>query len=134
MLILRAVAVLSLSATLGGCVTPPHPATPSPQAAVAAPVSAPVTADGMYRGTSTRFLAQRRDCPHPGLITLYVQDRQFEYRWNQQLYVTAAIDPDGTVRGQGADVTLAGHREGHTIDGDITSGGCGLHFTARKEF
>jgi len=126
----RASAVLGLGLAMVGCTATPPPAVLPTSAAVVPAISL----DGIYRGTSTRFRADRRDCPHPGLITLYVQDGQFEYRWTPQIYVPATIDPDGTVRGQGSDVTLAGHRDGNTIDGDITNGACGLHFTARKTF
>lgn len=126
----RTLIALGFCAAAAGCATAPPPAaTPVGQQAPPA-----VTTDGTYRGTSTRFQADRRDCPHPGLVTLYVQDRQFEYRWKPQLYIPAVIQPDGTVSGTGADVTLAGHRDGNTIDGDITNGACGLHFTTHKTF
>lgn len=125
-------AVVGLCTAVTGCTAPPA----ARQTASTATTNAPAApdADGLYRGTSTRFRADRRDCPHPGLITLYVQDHQFEYRWTPQLYVAAVIDPDGTVHGQAPDVTLAGHRDGATLDGDVTNGACGLHFTAHKEF
>jgi hypothetical protein len=66
------------------------------------------------------------------MVTLYVQGHQFWYRWSPELYVDAAIDPDGTVHGIGPDVSLNGRRDGGTIDADVTNGACGLHFTARK--
>ena len=126
----RAVLVLAACGSVAACAgKPPESATASPTAAVTAPR---IATDGTYQGTSTRFQADRRDCPHPGLVTLYVQDHQFEYRWTPQLYVDAAIDPDGTVHGIGPDVTLNGRHDGATIDGDVTNGACGLHFTARK--
>jgi len=126
----RVVLVLAACGSVAACAgKPPAPAAPPPTAAVTAPR---IATDGTYQGTSTRFQADRRDCPHPGLVTLYVQDHQFEYRWTPQLYVDAAIDPDGTVHGIGPDVTLNGRRDGATIDGDVTNGACGLHFTARK--
>jgi len=126
----RAVLVLVACGSVAACAGKPSaPAAPPPAAAVTAPR---IATDGTYQGTSTRFQADRRDCPHPGLVTLYVQDHQFEYRWTPELYVDAAIDPDGTVHGIGPDVTLNGRRDGATIDGDVTNGACGLHFTARK--
>jgi hypothetical protein len=126
----RAVLVLAACGSLAtACASKPPDSAAPPVAAVTAPR---VATDGTYFGTSTRFQADRRDCPHPGLVTLYVQDHQFEYRWSPELYVDAAIDPDGTVHGVGPDVTLNGRREGATIDGDVTNGACGLHFTARK--
>ena len=51
--------------------------------------------------TSTRFLAQSRTCPHPGVVTLYVQDGKFYYRWDYATWVDGSIDPDGAVHGQG---------------------------------
>jgi hypothetical protein len=128
MLIARAVLVLAACGSMVACASRP----PEPAASTAAAAAPRVATDGTYRGTSTRFQANRRDCPHPGLVTLYVQDHQFEYRWSPELYVDAAIDPDGTVHGIGPDVTLNGRRYGGTIDGDVTNGACGLHFTARK--
>jgi len=125
----RAVLVLAACGSVAACAGKP----PEPDASsVAAATALRVPTDGTYRGTSTRFQADRRDCPHPGLVTLYVQDHQFEYRWTPQLYVDAVIDPDGTVHGGGLDVTLNGRRDGATINGDVTNGPCGLHFTARK--
>ncbi|HEY6433770.1 MAG TPA: hypothetical protein VIZ17_17460 [Acetobacteraceae bacterium] len=124
----RNLIAVGVCAAAAGCATAPPAPAPVAQQKPA------VSTDGTYRGTSTRFQADRRDCPHPGLVTLYVQDRQFEYRWKPQLYITAVIQPDGTVSGTGADVTLAGHQDDGTIDGDITNGACGLHFTAHKTF
>ncbi len=127
---LRAAMMLAACAGAAACAarTPPPPA---PAALVTAPR---IATDGTYRGTSTRFQADRRDCPHPGLVTLYVQDHRFEYRWNAELYVDAVIDPDGTVHGMGPDVTLTGRRDGATLDGDVSDGACGLHFTTHKSF
>ncbi len=109
---------------------PPAPATPVAQAV--AP-SADAVADGVYNGTSTRFQADRRDCPHPGLVTLVVQAQRFEFRWSYGISVDAAVDPDGSVRGLGPDLTLTGRLDGRTLSGDVTNGACGLHFTARRE-
>ena len=39
------------------------------------PFAPPATIDGVYRGTSTRFQADSRACPHPGLVTLYRAER-----------------------------------------------------------
>jgi len=113
-----------LGALLFACAPAPDPA-PKP-AAPPAPV-APV--DGVYRGTSTRYLAQSRTCPHPGLVTLYVQDGQFFYRWDYATWVNANVESDGTVHGQAEAVTLQGRRDGKRMEGDITNGLCGLHFT-----
>ena len=112
----------ALGAVLFACAPPPPPK-PVPPPRPAVPV------DGVYRGTSTRFLAQSRTCPHPGLVTLYVQDARFYYRWDYATWIDAHIDPDGSVHGQGPRITLLGKRDGRHMDGDITNGLCGLHFT-----
>jgi hypothetical protein len=113
----------AFSAALFAC-TPPPPPAPKP-----APAPPAVPVDGVYRGTSTRYLAQNRTCPHPGVVTLYVQDGQFFYRWDYATWVTASIDPDGTVHGQANEISLLGKRDGRHMEGDITNGVCGLHFT-----
>jgi hypothetical protein len=130
----RTVAILAACVGLAGCAgkAPPAPAAPATQATTSVPAPPRITTDGTYRGTSTRFQADRRDCPHPGLVTLYVQDHQFEYRWRPDIYIDAIIDPDGTVHGIGPDATLNGRRDGATIAGDVTNGACGLHFTTEK--
>jgi hypothetical protein len=104
-------------------VPPPKPAAP--------PAPAPTT-NGVYRGTSTRFQADSRSCPHPGLVTLYVQNGQFSYRWDYATWVDSSVDPDGTVRGQAERITLLGKLDGKRMDGDVTNGTCGLHFTVTR--
>ena len=83
-------------------------------------------------GTSTRFRAERRDCPHPGLVRLTVQDGHFQYRWDFRTMVDSTVDPDDSVHGQAANITLAGRRAGTRIEGDVTNGYCGLHFTVTR--
>lgn len=116
----------ALAAVLSACAAP----APKPIAAPAEQPAFPV--DGVYHGTSTRFRANSRSCPHPGLVTLYVQDRQFFYRWSYAIWVTASIEPDGTVDGAQGDIELHGRRDGRTIEGDVTTAQCGLHFTVRE--
>ena len=65
-------------AVLFACAHPPPPPAPPP---------APAKIDGVYRGTSTRYQADSRACPHPGLVTLYVQNNQFSYRWDYATWV-----------------------------------------------
>lgn len=90
-------------------------------------------ADGTYRGTSTRFQADRRTCPSPGLVTLRVLDGVFSYRWNRDASVLATIAPDGTVSGAGGDISLTGRADGRKIEGDVTNGSCAYHFTASRK-
>jgi hypothetical protein len=112
----------ALGAVLFACAPAPAPALKPPSVP-----TDPV--DGVYRGTSTRYLAQSRTCPHPGVVTLYVQDNQFFYRWDYGTWVSASIAGDGTVRGQADRVSLLGKRDGKHMEGDVTNGVCGLHFT-----
>jgi hypothetical protein len=114
-------------ATLMACAAPAPP-----PAASATPPPPPDTPDGIYRGTSTRFQADSRTCPHPGLVTLYVQNGQFSYRWNFGTWVDSSLDPDGAAHGQAIGITLLGKRSGKTLEGDVTNGVCGLHFTTTR--
>ena len=122
---IRRVLCAALCAGAGACAAPeppPHVTPPEP----------PHTADGEYRGTSTRFQASTRACPHPGLIRFDVVANTFEFRWDPNTFVNATIAPDGTVTGSAERITLLGMQHGTKIEGDVTSGDCGLHFTAAK--
>jgi hypothetical protein len=120
----RAVASAALCAVLFACASPPPPPPPAP-----APVKEPV--DGTWRGTSTRFQADARLCPHPGLVEFVVWQNKFQYRWDYHVYVDAAINLDDTIQGNGPGISLVGKRSGGMIDGDVTNGTCGLHFTVK---
>ena len=125
-------------ACLAACAAPPPPP-PPPKPAVT-----PDLADGLYRGTSTRYEADARGCPSPGLVALNVAAGQFTYRWNNRIQIPATILPDGTVQGQFDDITLTGTflpaqtTPGATaptrprIEGDISNGTCGIHYTVTK--
>lgn len=118
-----------MAAGLTACASPARkPAVPT---APDPPV--PEVSNGIYRGTSTRFQSDARSCPRPGLVTLYVQNRQFDYRWDRQTYVSSAIAPDGRITGQAEGITLAGRQHGTKLEGDVTNGICGLHFTVQKQ-
>lgn len=126
---MRAFAPLAaLAALLGGC---GHSAetVQVPAAAPAAPEPVP---DGLWRGTSTRFQADSRGCPGPGLLALDVQNRTFVFRWGRGISVDVAIQPDGSLAGQSGDITVVGRYAGGRIEGDATSPSCGLHFRAVK--
>jgi hypothetical protein len=115
----------ALCAALAAC-TPPPPQPPAP------PAPPPEPLDGTYRGTSTRFQADSRACPHPGLVLLVVQDGRFQFRWNYGTYIDATIAPDDTIQGSAPSFTLVGKHDGKRIEGDVTNGDCGLHFTVTK--
>jgi hypothetical protein len=116
--------VAACCAGLSACAsTPTAPATPA---------KPPENIDGEYRGTSTRFQAESRACPHPGLVRLEVIDSRFLFRWDGRVQVDGAIAPDGAVTGGGERITLVGRRTGPKIEADVTNGDCGLHFTVVK--
>ncbi len=114
--------------TLAGC---GHHAAPpaATNSAAQAPAGNP---DGAWRGSSTRFQADGRGCPGPGLIYAQVLDRQFQLRWGNKANIPATIAPDGSVSGQSGDVTLTGRFSGTAITADATSPSCGLHYTLRR--
>jgi hypothetical protein len=111
---------------MAACAPAPPPPPPTP------PAPPPLSVDGIYHGTATRFEARSRTCPHPGLVTIVVQNNQFQYHWAYQSYVDSTIAPDGTIQGTGPDSTLVGRRDGNRLEGDVTNGDCGLHFTVTK--
>ena len=45
------------------------------------------------------------------------------------MQVNARILEDGTIEGEGQGISLLGRYSGTRIEGDITNGDCGLHFT-----
>jgi hypothetical protein len=116
-----------------GCAAPTPP--PPPKTVVTQDM-----VDGLYRGTSTRYQADSRACPSPGLVTLHVLGGQFSYRWNGRIQVPASIQSDGTVQGQSADIVLTGQvilpppgsAAPVRIEGDLTNGICGIHYTVGK--
>lgn len=117
---------------LAGCSAPP--ASVRIGAAAAPAASDPANPDGLYDGTSTRYLATGRDCPHPGLVEFDVQDRQFTYRWAWGTDVPAVVQPDGSVTGENGPVQLRGQLVGTKMTGNLTNGACALHFTVRRRF
>jgi hypothetical protein len=118
---LSAAICLALAACASKPVPPPEPSKP------------PDWADGLYRGTSTRFQAESRACPHPGLVKLDVFKGRFQFRWDRNTYIDATLAPDGSVQGNLGDFTLAGKLIDRRIEGDVTNGECGLHFTAKQQ-
>ena len=127
MIIIRVAVLAVLGAAVVSCASqPPAPPTPPPKP--------PESIDGEYRGTSTRFQAASRTCPHPGLVDFQVIQNQFQYRWDYKTWVLATIAPDGGVTGGADRITLVGKQSGPMIQGDVTNGDCGLHFTVKKHF
>ncbi len=123
---LRAAAALAAGGLLAACAAsrpPPPPALPQP-GLTAAPV------DGIYRGTSTRYRADSRACPSPGLVLLRVVGGEFQYRWNGRTEIDARIAPDGTISGELDTITLGGHLADGRIEGDVSNESCAYHFRA----
>jgi hypothetical protein len=125
MLTSRAAAIAAICAMIASCA--PKPPAPAPE-----PPKPQETVDGRYRGTSTRFQADSRACPHPGLVRLEVSGNAFQYRWDANTSVDATIAPDGAITGGAERITLVGRQTGPKIEGDVTNGNCGLHFTVAK--
>jgi hypothetical protein len=117
---------VALCAVLAACAAPAPAPSPPP------PAPARDSLDGEYRGTTTRFQADSRRCPRPGLLRLDVLNHAFQFRWDAETWVDATIADDGTVTGGGERISLVGQRRGAQITGDITNGECGLHFTVTK--
>jgi hypothetical protein len=126
--IIRSGLFAACCAALAACATPPPPA-PAPPAP---PPKPPETLDGEYQGTSTRFQAARRTCPHPGLVRIEVIGNAFQFRWDRNTLVDATIAPDGTISGGAERITLAGKQTDRKLEGDVTDGDCSLHFTVTR--
>ena len=90
----------ALCAVLAACAAKPPP--PSP----ATPAKSGQAIDGEYVGTSTRFQAGSRACPHPGLVRIEVSASAFQLRWNAETWVDATVAADGTVSGSAEGITL----------------------------
>jgi hypothetical protein len=134
MLSIRRMGQLTGLLILGACTAPapPRPVhTAEPQQA--APPAQAAGPDGVYWGTSTRYVAERRDCPHPGVVTLAVHNAQFDYRWDWATDVLGSISPDGTVQGASGNITLTGRLDGGELTGDVSNPTCALHFTAQRQ-
>jgi len=113
---------------LSGCDAPPT-----------APLSTPETSGGervdfevVYRGTSTRFQADQRTCPSPGLVTLRPENKIFTYRLGGRILIETTIAPDGTLSGREQDFSVTGTATDQKIEGDVKNPHCGYHFLARR--
>jgi hypothetical protein len=122
--IARLTLLVAVALLPAACGAPPAP-TPAPRASE--------ESSGTWRGTSTRFQAEAKSCPHPGLVMLQIWDDKFQFRWDGRTNVDSAIHADGSILGQAPGITLVGKRAGGRIEGDITNGACGLHFTVVKK-
>ena len=124
--VLRAALVFMPLGLASACAQQAPAPPPSPTSDTSPP---PVrSADGTYRGTSTRYQADQRACPSPGLVVLRVLGGEFSYRWNRDIAVLGTVAPDGSVQGTSGDISLRGHVSGDTIEGDVSNPYCAYHF------
>ena len=119
--------LLAALGALAACAAPPPPKPPSP------PPKPPETVDGEYRGTSTRFQADSRACPHPGLVRLDVIGQRVPVPLGPR-HLGRCHDRTGRRdhrrRRERSHWWASGRAP--KIDGDVTNGNCGLHFTVTK--
>src|SRR5579863_5757982 len=87
----------------------------------APPVAPTVSADGDYRGSTTRFQVLRRTCPRPGLLRLSVRNAVFFYPWESQ-FIQVSVLNNGTVSGSLPGVQLTGTYDATIIQGNVTDG------------
>jgi hypothetical protein len=87
--------------------------------------------DGDYRGTATRFQVLRRTCPRPSLLSASVRNGIMFYKWEYQ-QIQVSVLTNGAVSGALPGVRLTGTYDGTIIQGDVTDGQCGLHFTLKR--
>src|SRR6516225_3655536 len=100
---IRACLRAAFCVAVGACAAKPA-APPVP------PPKPPENVDGAYRGTSTRFQADSRACPHPGLVWIVVNEHAFQFRWDRNTLVDATIAPDGAITGGAERITLVGRQ------------------------
>jgi hypothetical protein len=62
-----------------------------------------------------------------------VIDNAFQLRWDGKTQVSGSIAADGTISGGAERITLVGKRDGNKLEGDVTNGDCGLHFTVIRQ-
>ncbi|MSO90084.1 MAG: hypothetical protein EXR01_00600 [Acetobacteraceae bacterium] len=87
----------------------------------------------VYRGASTRFQADHRACPSPGLVVLRPENDSFTYRLGGRILIETTIIGNGSLAGQGQDYTLTGTATAEKIEGDVTNGQCSFHFRAFRK-
>jgi len=124
---------LALALPLSACNEPAQ----SPPAAAATPSGVSGDFEMLYRGASTRFQADNKTCPSPGLVTIRPQNGVFTYRLGGRVTIETTIIGDGTLAGNGAganqDFVISGTATAAKIEGDIRSAQCGYHFRATRQ-
>jgi len=125
---------LALAAMLSACNDAPRPQSP---AAPAGPGGISGDFEMLYRGASTRYQADNRNCPSPGLVTIRPQNGVFTYRLGGRVLIETTIIGDGSLAGNGtgpnADYAITGTATAAKIEGDIRNGQCAYHFRATRQ-
>ena len=125
----RAAMLLTVTALVGCGQRPPAPTVaPAPPPPVAAR-----SLDGAYQGTATRYRADRRTCPPPGLVYLAVNQNAFDYSLGRRGSVPVTIGPGGTFRGSDGDFEITGTADGTRLRGHADSAACGYEFVAVRK-
>ena len=96
--------------------------------------TAKARSDGRWRVSRHEHAVPGRQprVPASWLVTIEVNANAFQFRWDPRTWVDATIAADGTVTGGAESITLVGRLTGSRIEGDVTNGNCGLHFTVTK--
>jgi len=95
------------------------------------PVTPTISGDGDYRGSATRFQVLSRTCPRPSLLSINVRNGVMFYRWEGQV-IQVSVLSNGTLTGTLPGVQLTGTHDGTIMQGNVTDGQCGLHFTLKR--
>lgn len=113
---------------LGACAEP----APAPVAR-ATPGGVSGDFEVLYRGASTRYQADARTCPSPGLVAIRPENGVFTYRLGGRVSIETTIIGDGTLAGNAQDYAITGTATADKIEGDIQSPQCGYHFRAMRK-
>jgi hypothetical protein len=90
-----------------------------------------INPEGDYRGSATRFQVLRPTCPRPGLLNISVRNGIMFYKWENQ-FIQVSVLSNGTLSGALPGVQLNGTHDGTIMQGNVTDGQCGLHFTLKR--
>jgi len=110
-----------------------EPAPPKPVVAAPAPQGVSGDFEVLYRGASTRYQADDRKCPSPGLVTIRPEEGSFTYRLGGRVRIETTIIGDGTLVGESGGYTLTGTATQEKIEGDVRNGSCAYHFRAFRK-
>ena len=110
-----------------------EPAPPKPVVAAPAPRGVSGDFEVLYRGASTRYQADDRNCPSPGLVVIRPDQGTFTYRLGGRVRIETTIIGDGTLMGESDGYTLTGIATQEKIEGHVKNGRCAYHFRAFRK-